>query len=288
MWSSEELDLDGYLARIGYEGDRTPTLENLRALHRGHVLSLRWSNLSSYLFQDVPLDLPTLQNKMITHRGGGYCYEHVTLFAALLEALGYRFFAVQGRVVMGAPEDKILPTTHAMLVVEFGDGRRWLADVGFGSSMLEPMELVEGPEGVEAKQDAWKYWLRQQEVTPGAVGFALHQPALGAEPGGDGWMVRHTVVLTPQYPVDFRTANHFVATSAHSPFSSRLFVQRVLPEASHTLDRLKLSTVRPGSGLPPEVRELEAGEVPEVLREVFGIEQSEGEAKVLVERLSGA
>jgi N-hydroxyarylamine O-acetyltransferase len=285
MWNSEELDLDAYLARLGHEGDRTPTPANLRALHRAHVLNIRWSNASAYLHGDVPLDLATLQAKMITGRGGGYCFEHVTLFAALLEALGYRFFAVQGRVAMGSP--KILPTTHAMLVVEFDDGARVLCDVGFGASMLEPVELVEGPEGVEVVQDAWRYRLRQQEVTPGATGWALHQPAQGPDTDdGTGWTVRHTVTLDPQYPVDFRTSNFFVARSAHSPFSSRLFVQRVLPDRLHVLDHLKLSTAHPGTGLSPRTRELEPHEVPKVLADDFGIEQNEEEAALLVAKLS--
>ncbi|MFF0741374.1 arylamine N-acetyltransferase [Streptomyces sp. NPDC004111] len=288
MWSSAELDVDSYLARIGYAGDRTPTLDNLRSLHRGHVLSLGWHNLSSYLYGEAPLDLGTLQERMITGRGGGYCYEHVTLFAALLESFGYRFVAVQGRVVMGAPADKLLPQTHAMLVVEFEDGRRWLCDVGFGTSMLEPVEMVEDPAGVEVQQDGWRYWLRHQEVTPGALGWALHQPATGPETDreGNGWMVRHTTTLTPQYPVDFRTANHFVATSPHSPFTTRLYVQRTHTDRKHVLDRLTLTTTRPGSALPPETRELTPGEVPGVLAEVFGIEQSEQEAKLLIDKLS--
>ncbi|MFD3518010.1 arylamine N-acetyltransferase [Streptomyces sp. NPDC058657] len=288
MWSSAELDLGSYLSRIGYEGDRAPTLASLRSLHRGHVLSMGWHNLASYLYGEAPLDLPSLQAKMITGRGGGYCYEHVTLFAALLEAFGYRFFAVQGRVVMGAPADKLLPETHAMLVVESEDGRRWLCDVGFGMSMLEPMELVEGPEGVEVRQDSGTYWLRHQEVTPGARGWALLQPATDPDTDreGNGWMVRHTTTLTPQYPVDFRTANHYIATSPHSPFTNRLFAQRMRLDRMHVLDGLKHSTFRHHTGQPPETRELAPQEVPGVLAEVFGIELSEQEAKLLVDRLS--
>ncbi|WP_433545864.1 arylamine N-acetyltransferase family protein [Streptomyces sp. CA-294286] len=285
MWNSDELDLDGYLTRLGHEGDRSPTLANLRALHRAHVLNARWDNLSAYLHGDVPLDLPTLQRKMITGRGGGYCFEHVTLFAALLEALGYRFFVVQGRVVMGS--SKILPTTHAMLVVEFDDGSRWLCDVGFGASMLEPVELVEGPAGVQVEQDAWTYRLRQQEVTPGAVGWAMYQPAQGPDTDdGTGWMVRHTVTLDPQYPVDLRTSNFFVALSPHSPFSRRLFVQRVLPDRLYVLDHLTLTSSHPDPSLPAEIRELEPHEAPKVLADVFDIETSEEDAALLVAKLT--
>ncbi len=296
MWNSEALVLDGYLKKIGYEGPREPSWEALRALHRGHVLELRWSTVDAMLHHDVPLDLPSLQGKLVTGGRGGYCFEHVSLFAAVLEAFGFAFFAVQGRVVMG--NEKMLPATHALLVVEL-DGRRWLCDVGFGASMLEPVELVPGETGSEVEQDGWRYRLRERaEVTPGARGWELLQPAFGPDTDrdgggdgdgdgdGDGWMVRHNFTLTPQYPVDFRASNHFVATSSHSPFSHRLYVQRVLPGTLHVLDELRLTTSTAGGDLPPVTRELEPAEVPGVLAEVFGIRQSEEEARLLVARLA--
>ncbi|MGW7412231.1 arylamine N-acetyltransferase family protein [Streptomyces sp. NPDC054863] len=285
MWNSDSLDLDAYLTKIAYEGDRAPTLATLRALHRGHVLNLRWSTVDAMLHHDVPLDLETLQAKMVAGGRGGYCFEHATLFAAALEAVGFDFFAVQGRVAMGS--EKLLPTTHAMLVVEL-DGRRWLCDVGFGASQLEPIEMVAGEAGTEVTQDAWRYWLREQEVSPGARGWALHQPATGpgTDQDGDGWMVRHTFTETPQYPVDFRMSNYFVASNPHSPFSHRLFVQRVLPDRMHILDELKLTTTWPGGRPAPETRDFEPHEVPKVLAEVFGIEQGE-EEELLVRRMGG-
>ncbi|CAM5268225.1 putative arylamine n-acetyl transferase [Streptomyces spiroverticillatus] len=286
MWNSEALDLDAYLKKIGYEGEPAPSLDTLRALHRGHVLGLRWSTIDAMLHHDVPLDLESLQAKLVTGGRAGYCFEHVPLFAAVLEALGFEFFAVQGRVVMGG--EKILPTTHALLVVEL-DGRRWLCDVGFGAAMLEPIELVPGEEGSEVEQDGWRYRLRERaEITPGAAGWELQQPAFGPETDrdGDGWMVRHNFTLTPQYPVDFRMSNHFVATSRHSPFSHRLFVQRILPGTLHILDELKWTTTHSGGELPPLTRDLEPAEVPKVLAETFGIQQSEEEAELLVARLA--
>ncbi|MGW7054940.1 arylamine N-acetyltransferase family protein [Streptomyces sp. NPDC054887] len=283
MWNGDALDLDAYLAHLGYEGDRSPTLETLRALHRAHVLNVRWDNLDAVLRQDVPLDLAALQGKMIGNPRGGYCFEHASLFAAALERLGFTFFAVLGRIRMGVP--KMLPTTHAMLVVDL-DGRRWLCDIGFGASPLEPIEMTDG--GTETTDGVWAYRLRRGEVTPGADGWTLYQPTAGAEgerdDTGDGWMARHTFTLDPQYPVDFAMANHFIATSAHSPFSYRPFVQRVHPDRLHLLDNRELVTSRPGA--KPEVRELEPQEVPKVLSDVFGIDLTPDDAALLVTKLT--
>ncbi|MBT2506179.1 arylamine N-acetyltransferase [Streptomyces sp. ISL-98] len=278
MWNGDELDLDAYLAHLGYDGDRTPTLETLRALHRAHVLSVRWENLDAVLRGDVPLDLGTLQAKMIGNARGGYCFEHASLYAAALERLGFEFFAVLGRIRMGAP--KMLPTTHAMMVVEL-DGQRWLSDIGFGASPLEPIEMTDG---TETSDGVWAYRLRRGEVTPGAEGWTLYQPAgeRFSDETGDGWMARHTFTLDPQYPVDFQTGNHFIATSPHSPFSSRVFLQRVHPDRLHLLDNRKLMTVTPGSY---EERELEANEVPKVVADVFGIELTPEDAELLLTKL---
>ncbi|MGW0561981.1 arylamine N-acetyltransferase family protein [Streptomyces sp. NPDC003016] len=284
MWNGDALDLDAYLDHLGYEGDRSPTLGTLRALHRAHVLNVRWENLEAVLRGDVPLDPATIQSKMIGNPRGGYCFEHASLYAAALERLGFRFFTVLGRIRMGAP--KMLPTTHAMLIVEI-DGRRWLSDIGFGASPLEPIELTDGTDGTETTDGVWAYRLRRGEVTPGADGWTLYQPAREGESDdtGDGWMARHTFTLDPQYPVDFRTANHFIATSPHSPFSSRPFVQRVHPDRLHVLDNRTLTTVRPGVAGPPEVRELEPEEVPKVLADVFGIELTPDDADLLLTKL---
>ncbi|MBT2398107.1 arylamine N-acetyltransferase [Streptomyces sp. ISL-100] len=283
MWNGDALDLDAYLAHLGYEGDRAPTLKTLRELHRAHVLSVRWENLDAVLRGDVPLDLATLQGKMIGNARGGYCFEHASLYAAALERLGFTFFAVLGRIRMGAP--KMLPTTHAMLIVEI-DGQRRLSDIGFGASPLEPIELTDGTETTDG---VWAYRLGRGEVTPGADGWTLYQPT-GEREGenddtGDGWMARHTFTLDPQYPVDFRTANHFIATSSHSPFSSRPFIQRVHPDRLHLLDNRTLTTIRPGVEGVPEVRELEMEEVPKVLSDVFGIDLTPEDTTLLLTKL---
>ncbi|WP_326688355.1 MULTISPECIES: arylamine N-acetyltransferase [unclassified Streptomyces] len=278
MWSGERLDLDAYLARLGYEGERAPTLETLRALHRAHVLSVRWDNLDSFLYRSVSLDLDDLQDKLVRRTRGGYCFEHAILYAAALERLGFRFTAVSGRVQLGA--EKILPATHAMMLVEL-DGHRWLSDIGFGASPLAPIELVEGPAGNEVTVEGWAFWLRRQEVTPGADGWALHHGD-----GHGGWVLRHNFTENPQYPVDYELANHYVATGGHSPFNRRPFIQRARADRVDQLDTRTWMTTGPAHPDPYEKRELEPYELPKLLLDTFGIELSPEEAELLVGRVS--
>ncbi|MGW7516640.1 arylamine N-acetyltransferase family protein [Streptomyces sp. NPDC054796] len=289
MWHGEQLDLDAYLARIGYDGERAPTFDALRELHRAHVLALPFENLEIILGRDIPLDLAALQDKLVHRRHGtrgAYCFEHVTLFAAALERFGFGLTGLLGRVRMGS--DKVKPETHAMLRVETAGtaetaegpetGRVWLCDVGFGSSPLTPIELADG---AEASADDWRYRLEWRTVTPGARGWMLY--AWDAAEGR--WFDRHGTTPDPRYPVDYEAANHFVATHPRSPFVTRPFIQRVLPDRLHVLDGLTLTTTRPLDG-SREARELAPGEVPEALDGLFGIRLEAEDARRLVAGLS--
>lgn len=48
-----------------------------------------FENLDILLGMPIRLDLQGVQLKLVDTRRGGYCFEHVTLFAAVLEALGF-------------------------------------------------------------------------------------------------------------------------------------------------------------------------------------------------------
>ncbi|MFF0612490.1 arylamine N-acetyltransferase [Nocardia tengchongensis] len=270
-WLGAELDLDAYLARIGFTGERTPTLATLRALVHAHTTAIPFENLEIILGRGIPLDLETLQDKLIRRRRGGYCYENVALFAAALERLGFEFTAMSGRVTRGATN--LRPATHALLRVKAADDDRiWLCDVGFGWGPLEPVELA-GDRG-EFGAGAWRFRLELGADPLGGELWTLHQF------GRDGWVDRHTFATTPQYRVDFAVGNHFVSTSARSPFTMRPFVQRFHPEVHHQLDGTTWTTSYPDGS--EQVRELEVAELPKILAEVFDIELEEADAARLV------
>ncbi|AYF75663.1 arylamine N-acetyltransferase [Nocardia yunnanensis] len=270
-WLGEELDLDAYLARIGFAGDRTPTLATLRALVRAHTTAIPFENLEIILGRGIALDLETVQDKLIRRRRGGYCYENVTLFAAALERLGFEFTAMSGRVTRGATT--LRPATHSLLrVATADDDRHWLCDVGYGAGPLEPVELA--PDRGEFRAGAWRFRLDRQLDAVGGELWTLYQF------GKDGFVDRHTFATTPQYRVDFAVGNHFVSTSPRSPFTMRPFVQRFHADVHHQLDGTTWTTDYPDG--TDEVRELEAGELPKVLAEVFDIELDEADAARLI------
>ncbi|MFG1997653.1 arylamine N-acetyltransferase [Spirillospora sp. NPDC048911] len=258
-WNGGELDLDAYLARIGFGGDRAPTLETLRALQRGHTTSIPFENLEIILGRSIPLDLKALQDKLVQNRRGGYCYEHTLLFAAALERLGFGVTALSARVTMGAAA--IRPATHAVLrVTTAGDDRVWLCDVGFGAGPHAPIEFTDGAEILE---DGWRFRLERGTGELNTDLWVLHQA------GPEGWLDRHTFTLNPQYTLDYVVGSHYVSTSPRSPFTTRPYAQRFTAEALHVLDGTTWTTTRPDG--TAETREVEQSELPRLLDEVFDV-----------------
>ncbi|MEV5238437.1 arylamine N-acetyltransferase [Streptomyces cinnamoneus] len=258
-WNGDLLDLDAYLDRIGYTGERAPTRETLRGLQRAHVTSIPFENVNAVLGLPVLLDVEAVQDKLVRARRGGYCYEHVVLFAAALERLGFEFTALSGRVTLGS--DKILPATHALLAVTASDDERlWLCDVGFGSGPLEPIELGDG---VEEDFGGWRFRMKRQRGSSGIDSWWLYQHR------ADGWEDRHTFTMNPQYTIDYVVGSHYVATHARSPFSRRLFAQQFSATHHHRLDATTWTTFRPDGSYTE--REIEPAELGRVLGEEFGI-----------------
>ncbi|MEO8926531.1 MAG: arylamine N-acetyltransferase, partial [Caulobacteraceae bacterium] len=112
---NDGFDLDAYLARIGYAGDRAPTLATLAAIHALHPAGLAFENLDPLLGRPVALDLDTLQAKLVRGRRGGYCFEQNAVFLAALEALGFKAQSLIARVLWNRPADAAPPPRSHML-----------------------------------------------------------------------------------------------------------------------------------------------------------------------------
>ncbi|MER5729894.1 arylamine N-acetyltransferase [Streptomyces sp. NPDC002138] len=284
-WSGAALDLDAYLLRIGYDGPREPTLGVLRDLQRAHTTGIPFENVHAVLGRDLPLDLPSVEARLVGDRRGGYCFEHVLLFAAGLERLGFHVTGLIGRVSLGAP--KVLPATHGLLAVTArDDDREWLCDVGFGAGPLGPIELADGA------HIAYEGWQHRLERRPGAHGIDqwwLYQTSPGPSGPDDDperprtpWIDRHTFTLTAQYPIDYVVGSHFVGTHARSPFVRRLFAQRMTPAAHHSLDDLTLVTTLPDGTRTTE--EIAPDALDGTLCAVFGIALTDEELRLIAAR----
>ncbi|MFJ5141940.1 arylamine N-acetyltransferase [Streptomyces sp. NPDC088707] len=274
MWSGEELDLDAYLARIGYEterdGELAPDLRTLTALHRAHVRAVPFENLDVALGRPVPLDLKSLQAKLVERRRGGYCYEQNSLFAAVLERIG---FTVKGRGARNRSRGAALPpVTHALLVVAL-EGEQWLADVGFGwQGPLEPVPLRDG---ARVEQSGWTFGLVEEDEGIHVLRSLRPQ----------GWADLYAFSPQTLYPGDFAVMNHYSSSHPQSRFLGQVVAQRPGEDERRALVRDTLSTVRTDGVV--EERAVPVSELIATLESRFGIELDD-EERTGLERLHPA
>jgi len=221
MTSLEPFDLEGYLARIGYAGDRTATLATLAAVHAGHNRSITFENLDPLLRRTVALDLASLQAKLVRGGRGGWCFEQNRLFATALQALGFEVTTLIARVAWNQAPGTITGRTHMLLRVDVG-GEPWIADVGFGGQTLTaPIRLVPG---IEQATPHEPYRLLEES------GRYLMQFNVGGE-----WLSLYAFDLVPAHPVDYEMSNWYLCTHGASHFLQSLVVARIEPGRRITL-----------------------------------------------------
>jgi N-hydroxyarylamine O-acetyltransferase len=246
------LLLDGYLRRIGLAAPAGRDIDTLRRLHIAHVDAIPFENLDILLGRGIRLDLDHLQNKLIAQRRGGYCFEHNTLFLAILRDLGFTVSAMEARVRAGSTD--VRPRTHMILSVEI-DGEPWLADVGFGGEGLREPVPMDREHAVPASGTAYRV-VRERDVR------VMQMRRAGA------WIDQYAFLPHAVQPVDFEVANWFTSTYPQSPFVRTLTAQRSTRDVRYILKYPAYTEIRE-SGTSGRV--IARDELMPLLRDVFGI-----------------
>jgi len=244
--------LQPYLARIAYSGPTQPTADNLRALHRAHMLAVPFENLDIALGRKIIADEDRILHKIIDEHRGGFCYELNGAFAALLRALGFRVTLLSARVAR-ANGGEGPDFDHLTLRVDLNEP--WLADVGFGESFLEPLRLQTD---IEQPDPAGTFRLVH-------AGDRLQMEK--AEP--DGWKRQYSFTLEPRQLKAFSGMCHYHQTSPLSSFTQKSICSRATPGGRVTLSGMKLSVT--GNGSRDERTLRSEQERAAILREQFGI-----------------
>lgn len=256
--SSDPFDLDAYFQRIGYAGPRTAAEAVLFAIQGGHSRSIPFENLDVLLGRGIRIDLPSIAQKLIHERRGGYCFEQNALLAAALRSLGFEVTPFIARVRWQVPADVATPQTHMLLRVK-SEGREYLADAGFGSmSLAQPLYFEFDREQTHASLEPRRLVRR---------GDLVVQQAFVENTWGDVYLFR----LEPAAAIDFEVGNWFTSTHPQSRFVQNLIVARLAQDRRFTLLNREL-TIRDRSGAM-EKRQLESPtELLQVLAECFGLE----------------
>ncbi len=259
------LDLDAYLARIGWTGPRTPTLEVLSGLMRAHVQAIAFENLDILLGRPIQLELDALQAKLVTARRGGYCFEQNGLFSAVLRGLGFQVTTLAGRVRLGVPAEVPTARTHMVLRIDLpGADCPYLADVGFGFSPTGALRLEAD---LEQPLELDRYRLLR---APSTWTLQLHQP--------EGWSDAYVFHDDAYTPIDYEVANHFTSTHPRSHFRLGPLVIRpdLAARARHVLRGNELTTRGPGGVVTGRRSIGDPDELLSVLSEYFALRFPDG------------
>ena len=133
------MDADRYLRRIASGPVSRADLTTLRHLQRAHLHAVPFENLDIRGGRMLALSEAALFDKIVARRRGGICYEQNTLFAALLRTLGFQVSLLAAEV--GMADATFGPSFDHMALLVVSGEQRFLADVGFGDSFLEPLDL---------------------------------------------------------------------------------------------------------------------------------------------------
>jgi N-hydroxyarylamine O-acetyltransferase len=261
------IDCDAYLARVGYSGPRVPSLAVLQELVARHTASITFENLEPITGQVPSLDLPSLQQKLVTQRRGGYCYEQNTLFQAVLGAFGFTVTGLLARVRRGMPAGVMTARSHMLLRVDLSEGT-YLADVGFGA--LTPTAALALRADVEQATPNEAFRLRM-------VG---EEHLLQASIDGR-WADIYQLALLPQLPSDYAMVNWYTATRPNALFAKNLMVTRPTAGIRRTLFNRQLVVRRRDA--PVERRVLRVrDDYEQVLAEEFGLTPSDADMAAIM------
>ncbi|EJL07599.1 arylamine N-acetyltransferase family protein [Pseudomonas chlororaphis] len=258
-----------YLQRLGYDSAPPPTLATLRELQLRHTSTFAFENLSTLLRVPVPIDLASVERKVLQEGRGGYCYELNQMYQVLLQYLGYEARGITGRVVMGGPEDAWPARTHRLVLLTL-DGVRYVSDVGFGGMVPTAPLLLDTEDEQATPHEPYRIIERDGSYT------------LRAKVAGE-WRAIYVFDLQRQEAADYEMGNWFVSTHKDSPFLGQLKValmgeglRRTLNNGSYAVHRLGQDSERRQISDPDELITLLQNEfairVPQHprLREVLG------------------
>ena len=244
--------LDDYLSRIRVDGDVRPDAATLRRIHHQHVTHIPFENLSIQAGEPLGLEIGPIYRKIVEEHRGGWCFEMNGLLGWALGEIGFEVGRV-GAGVRPTAWSEPLSGTHLVLTVE-ADGETWLADVGYGDGLREPLPLRDG----RVEQGGLTYGL--QRLADGSWRFHTHQ--FGSAPGFD-------FRCGPADETLLGAQCDRLQTSPESPFVRTLVCQICQTDAIQVLRGRVRRTVR-GDGVTewllsgPEELEQE-------LRTVFGL-----------------
>jgi N-hydroxyarylamine O-acetyltransferase len=248
------MDIQAYLQRINYAGPLAPSAETLRLLQLAHLRTVPFENLSIHSGEPIVLNDEALFDKIVNRRRGGFCYELNGLFAALLRAFGFDVTMLSAR---GANAEGVFGPEFDHMTLMVALDNRWLVDVGFGDSFLEPLRLDEETTQIQGN-NSYRV-VREEEFL-----------VLMRQSSDNAWESQYRFTLKPCQFSDFAEMCSYHQTSPQSHFTRARICSRATPEGRISLSDLRfITTTLDGKRQERILTNLE--EYATILRDHFGV-----------------
>jgi len=251
-----EISIDKYLERIGFAGEARADAATLDQLQSRHLMSVPYENIDILRGIPLDLDLAALYDKIVLRGRGGYCFENNALFNWLLQRIGFETKSYFARFLLDEPE---IPPRRHRVIRAWNPGEpevSWLCDVGVGREIpLYPMVIAEG-------------YVREVRGVPYRMNF---EPFFGwvLSYRWEGvWQKIYSFTEEEQLEVDYGFANFWCQHAPESPFNKGYMAALRTPGGKRTLNG---NLYREYHADRIEERVCDNGEIPEILRDRFGI-----------------
>ena len=225
--------IEQYLERIGYSGDVQPTLKNLKALQRAHLMSVPYEDLDIYFKQESSLALDCVFDKIVKRHRGGYCFELNGLFAWLLRSLGYRVEEYFGRWLSG--EALAVPLRRHRVIKVFLPEGEYIPDVGIGRVI--PTQPFKCEVATLQQLDDGKTYRVVEDSVLGKV--------IQCETNGI-FENYYSFDESPQVNLDYTYVHYYLSHHPESFFRNRLMVHLLTPCGRNSIG----TTADPATGEP--------------------------------------
>jgi N-hydroxyarylamine O-acetyltransferase len=224
-------------------------------MHSAHAFNIPFENLDISRGVRIEVDEAVNFDKVVRRGRGGFCLELTGLFARALRQIGFEVDVIGARVMSEGHLGR--PMSHMTLIVHLDED--WIADVGFGGRVVEPLRLADRGDQV--------FGMRRYVV----------------ENDGDHWFVTcietghttlaYTFVMQPREFDEFHEVCDWLQTAPESNFTQGDVISLAAPVGRTTLARRRLITF---DGTNREERDVSDAEAADICRERFGFELPPG------------
>ncbi|NLD88229.1 MAG: arylamine N-acetyltransferase [Clostridiales bacterium] len=248
--------LEKYLDRIGYDGTRELTRENLFRLQYCHLHTIPYENFDIRRDVEFDLEIEHVLDKIVKRRRGGYCFELNGAFTWLLRSFGYDVTEYFGRFLRNKEHD-IPMRRHRVLRVELPEGS-YICDVGVGGSCpTYPLKLIES---IPQDSGDTEYRFRRDDI----FGWVIEEKT------SRGWEDYYCFTEEKQYDIDFVSVDYYCQRHPNSFFRQSDMACIKTEDGRFTIsgDEFKIFS---GDSVYTEIMETEERKA-EVRKIYFGIE----------------